>query len=331
MRYRFRAPAFLRSPMRTLPRHTRSCVVGFVCLMLLWVAPGGYGTEAPTLRSHYVAGVRDVPLNVVEAGDAALPCIVFIHGLGQSHLSWREQLRADALTSRFHLVAFDLRGHGNSGRPSLLSDYSDASTWGEDVARVVQATCHGTPLIVGWSYGTWVAIDYLALQPRPQIAGLVLIGGLGGLVPPTRQPSPRAAELIARIGPLASSGYLEDSLLKGRLTMQALAVRPIDAVWNEEMAATNALLPPFARSFIVRRSLDHTAMLAQLRAQTLVILGSEDPTQSPEGALKLKERAPNVDVHVYSGTGHLPFAEEPQRFNADLEQFASKAFSHQKL
>jgi pimeloyl-ACP methyl ester carboxylesterase len=191
----------------------------------------------------------------------------------------------------------------------------------------VQAACVGAPLVVGWSHGTWVAIDYLSVQRRPRIAGLVLVGGLGGLVPPTPRSSPRLAELLTRTATLAGSGYLEDSLLRGQLVMHALAVRPIDTAWNDEMAAANALLPPFARTYIQQRSLDHSAMLKRLSMRTLVVMGSEDPTQGTDAAFELQRRAPNVEVRLYPGTGHLPFAEQPEEFNVDLARFASEIFS----
>jgi len=43
-------------------------------------------------------------------GDPHNPEIVFIHGLGQSHLSWDRQVHSD-LAERFRIITYDLRGH----------------------------------------------------------------------------------------------------------------------------------------------------------------------------------------------------------------------------
>src|SRR5689334_5797729 len=56
-----------------------------------------------------------VELSVEETGRGDGPAIVFVHGLGFSHEVWRRQLDGE-LATRFHLVAYDLRGHGRSSR-----------------------------------------------------------------------------------------------------------------------------------------------------------------------------------------------------------------------
>ena len=56
-----------------------------------------------------------MPLSVVQTGNGNGSDILFIHGFSQSYLSWQMQLDSD-LAKDFHLTAFDLRGHGASGK-----------------------------------------------------------------------------------------------------------------------------------------------------------------------------------------------------------------------
>lgn len=63
-------------------------------------------------------------LAVRRYGDPTHQEILFIHGLGQSRLSWDLQINSD-LVDRFRLVTFDLRGHGDSDKPLATSAYSD--------------------------------------------------------------------------------------------------------------------------------------------------------------------------------------------------------------
>ena len=49
-------------------------------------------------------------------GNPTGPEIVFIHGFSQSHLSWIKQVTGE-LANDFHMVTYDLRGHGNSDKP----------------------------------------------------------------------------------------------------------------------------------------------------------------------------------------------------------------------
>jgi pimeloyl-ACP methyl ester carboxylesterase len=83
-----------------------------------------------------VPGAGGVPLNTVEAGDKTKPGILLIHGFGQSQNSFQAQLESVELTRDFHLVAFDLRGHGASGKPSEAKDYG-SEAWGGYVDAVI--------------------------------------------------------------------------------------------------------------------------------------------------------------------------------------------------
>ena len=63
-------------------------------------------------------------LLVAEVGDPAKPGILFIHGFAQSYLSFGRQFDSD-LAKTYHLVAFDLRGHGGSSKPDRADAYKD--------------------------------------------------------------------------------------------------------------------------------------------------------------------------------------------------------------
>jgi pimeloyl-ACP methyl ester carboxylesterase len=133
------------------------------------------------LIQRNVTTADGVRLNVVEAGNPSGPPIVFVHGISQSWLSWMAQLSDDGLRAKYRLIAFDLRGHGESegsnvaldseGKPMALladakfNDGNAASTsalWAGDLAAVISGLGLQAPLVVGWSYGGVVVADYIA-------------------------------------------------------------------------------------------------------------------------------------------------------------------------
>ena len=67
-----------------------------------------------------------------EWGNPNGPGIVFIHGFSQSSLSWMRQTNSD-LAKEFHIVTYDLRGHGNSDKPL------DAARFNSELAALVRA------------------------------------------------------------------------------------------------------------------------------------------------------------------------------------------------
>jgi pimeloyl-ACP methyl ester carboxylesterase len=131
------------------------------------------GPLAPRRASAHVEGVHLHWVEFGERGDKAP--VVLLHGLNDSHATWRRV--APALARDRLVLALDLPGHGLSGRP----DASYALAW---YARVVghwlAALGPDRVDVVGHSFGGGVA-QMLLLEHRPRLRRLVLAapGGLG--------------------------------------------------------------------------------------------------------------------------------------------------------
>lgn len=95
----------------------------------------------------------DVTLAASAFGDAADPPVLLVHGGGQTRHSWTGT--AHALAARgWYAVAYDQRGHGESGRPAD-KDYR-AVKFAEDLVQVATAARRAsgrTPVVVGASLG----------------------------------------------------------------------------------------------------------------------------------------------------------------------------------
>lgn len=271
-----------------------------------------------------VAGTDGVPLNVVTAGQAEHPAIVFVHGIGQSHYSFRKQLDSE-LAEDFFLVAFDLRGHGASGKPWTEDAYASA-VWAADVAAVIAATQAQQPVIVAWSYGTLVALDYVRRFGTSAIAGLNLTGALGALRP-FRMPAaddPEAAE-FARLRELQLSPNPRDQFAASQRMVRWLTAEPLPETEQQVMQSISLMLPVYARQAMVSRPLDNQDLLPVLKLPVLVALGAEDNAGIQEDAAELAAGLPNFSLSVYAGAGHSVFYEQPERFNAELRRFARHA------
>ena len=105
-------------------------------------------------------------------GNPTGPEILFIHGFSQSHLSWIKQVTNSDLAKEFHMVTYDLRGHGNSDKPFEPERYKTSKYWGDEVQAVMDATGLKRPVLVGWSYGGRVMADYLTTHGTAKLAGL---------------------------------------------------------------------------------------------------------------------------------------------------------------
>jgi pimeloyl-ACP methyl ester carboxylesterase len=299
-----------------------------VLLFSLLSALGGPGAGAADAELRYltVQGAGGVPLAVVTAGDPSAPPVLLIHGIGQSHYLFHRQFES-SLARDFFLVGFDLRGHGASGKPWEAADYQSADVWAGDVAAVLSAVGAERPLIVAWSFGTLVAMDYLRLAGPERIRGLLLTGALGALVPfRFDNNDSEAAETFAELRKLQFSASPADRLEAAARAADWLVAEPFGEEDRRVVLAETLRFPAYARKAIYGRQNDNADLLASLeRLPVHLALGALDNRMMIEDAQALDERFDELTVSIYDGAGHSVFYERPARFNAELRQLNARS------
>ena len=68
--------------------------------------------------SRVVIDIQEIAINVVYGGNG--PPILLLHGYPQTHVMWHKL--ASALADSYTVVAPDLRGYGDSGKPDATGD-----------------------------------------------------------------------------------------------------------------------------------------------------------------------------------------------------------------
>ena len=130
---------------------------------------------------HRTVPVDDCAVHYLRWGDPADPGLILVHG-GAAHAEWWSFL-APMLARRYHVVAPDLSGHGDSGRRAAYSE----TLWAEEVVAVAaDAGMTAPPVIVGHSMGGLVTVTTAALHPEA-LAGAILVDT------PVRAPDPETA------------------------------------------------------------------------------------------------------------------------------------------
>lgn len=111
---------------------------------------------AMTTRRVTGAGLS---LAVYEQGDSNAPTVVLVHGYPDTAAVWNPVARA--LASRYHVVAYDVRGAGASDDPRLTERYR-LPVLMDDLAAVIDAVSPDAPVhLVGHDWGSlqgWEAV-----------------------------------------------------------------------------------------------------------------------------------------------------------------------------
>lgn len=249
------------------------------------------------------------------------PLCLFLHGIGGSRGNWMEQIAACGGIMRS--AALDLRGYGGSalgpGR-STVEDYC------ADILRVRAALGAERLVLVGLSYGAWIATSFAMRHPE-LLAGLVLSGGCTGMseagaeereafrvsreVPldAGRTPADFAPDVVAVLaGPNASADARE-------LLRASMAAIP-SATYRDALACFTT--PPERFDF------------SRLAMPVLMMTGEHDRLAPPSEIRGVAERilasspAPDVRYETIADAGHVCNVEQPGAYNGILVEFLGR-------
>lgn len=164
--------------------------------------------------------VRDgVTLSVLCAGEPGRPTIVFVHGYPDTKAVWTPVLKR--LAADFHVVAYDVRGAGDSSAPRGPAAYGFAELAG-DFEAVCEAVAPGAAVhlvghdwggIQGWEFAT-------SARVARRLASFTSIAGpaLGHAVVASRGPL-RRGRLLTWLRRAGRSWYIVPLCLPGGPTL----------------------------------------------------------------------------------------------------------------
>lgn len=282
--------------------------------------------DAAVTQSFYVEGEGGVPLAVTVAGPPDAPAILFLHGIGMGAHSFKLQFESD-LAKHFRLVAFDLRGHGMSGKPWAETAYTDPAVWALDVKKVIEATGIKRPVVVAWSYGTLVAADYIRANGPDAISGLIMIGAMAGLAappPPATPPDPAILAELIRSRQLRNNPGFAAQKEAIAIVAPMLAAAPPPGGWLDDAAVLGMQVPSYAQVALRKHPFANGDLVEKFRdVPVMLAYGDADGGMPDTATAALKAALPTVNIRRFENAGHSLFAEQPEKFNKLLCAFAT--------
>ena len=265
-------------------------------------------------------------LNLVDWGENGddKPAIVFIHGFLQQARTW--DFTCLALRSRFRCISLDLRGHGDSGKPSD-PDYN-THYYMDDLRRFADHLRNQMNIqrfaLCGLSLGGQLSYVYASENPDT-VEAIVVVD----VAPETNRQARRGVnrfitglpregtfedlvEKVTRMSPLRTPEAVRGSLIR------ATRVYP-DGSW--EWKHDPRLLERHQASYT---SDDFWAALSGVTAPALFVLGRNSKLVSPDVVRRMVETVPGSSATYVPDAGHRVPGDNPLGFIRAVSPFLDR-------
>jgi non-heme chloroperoxidase len=258
------------------------------------------------------------------------PAIVLLHEWASSHRVWEPI--AHRLIDRFTIYRWDARGHHGHGDETLISRSSiSVERMADDLANLLDQFQLERPTVVGHSMGALTLWAYVARHGCGRLGRIGVIDqsphlvtdadwrlGIYGDWSEARDQAFVAAmraDFVTAVIELISFGLNErarqryetghPSIERLRTYLDMLDRAPLIEVWTTLSRA------------------DFRPVLPTITVPALLVYGSESNFYPPPTGPWVRNAIPRAELIVYEGSDHSPHIGQPDRFVADLLQFAA--------
>ncbi|MEL6285151.1 MAG: alpha/beta hydrolase [Pseudomonadota bacterium] len=285
----------------------------------------------PTTHSFRSQGLR---LRYADWGNTDAPPLILLHGGRDHSRSW--DWVAQALRDDWHILAPDLRGHGDSDW-AATGDYSPMANV-YDLAQLIHQKQLAPVTLVAHSYGGNIALRYTGIYPDT-VSKLVAIEGLGPSpkvikerygnpvdarlrdwidnrrTMSGRQPR-RYASLDEAYDRMKSVNHHLSDAQARHLTVHGISQNE-DGTYSWKFDNMFRVFPPFD---IPQADIHH--LWGRITCPTLLLYGADSWASNPAEDGRIAHFQ-DAAVEVYENAGHWLHHDQFDRFLSDLKAFLS--------
>ncbi|HCV00772.1 MAG TPA: alpha/beta hydrolase [Dehalococcoidia bacterium] len=213
---------------------------------------------------------------------------------------WQRQI--DAFSDRYRVIAWDMRGHGETDSPTDLAMYSEPETVA-DMNAILDASGVDKAVIGGLSLGGYMSLAFNLVHPERTRALMLFDTGPGFNNPQGRkgwnQFAIRRAEAFETDG-LAALGGSPEVKAAGHRSAEGLAKA--------------------ARGMLTQRDASVIQSLTSINKPTLVVTGADDRNFLAAHSY-MSETIPGAMHFMIDNAGHSANIDQPEAFNVAVEKF----------
>lgn len=248
--------------------------------------------------------------------------LLLLHGLADSALVWLNL--GEYLADKYHIVAPDMRGHGESGKPE--SGYSFEKTIA-DLEALIENLNWSSANILGHSWTGKLACIWARKNPEifksMILVDPVFIGKMPGLLKVTFPILYRTLETLKGMGPFNSFAEAETQAKElgkyggwsefQQMVFQESIEEKADGKWGSKFVVP-------ARNEIFEEVMGVPGLTEYIDVPTLFIQPEKGLNRSELQIKPYKKYLRNLNLQKISGN-HWAFLVEPEDFNQRIEEF----------
>ncbi len=254
----------------------------------------------------------------IDVGSQTATPIIFIHGFPFSHKMWNfPGGQIDALSATNRVVAYDIRGHGES---EVGSGHYSIELFVDDLFALMDHLNIPKAIICGLSMGGYIALRAVERNPE-RVLGLILCD--------TRSEADGNEAKIRRANGIKfiqtngmkfyAQDYVKIVFAHSSFESHSDAIKTIQSI-VERTAPTSiysTLLALAART-------DTTTNLPNIKCPTLILVGEKDNVTPVGASQAMKENISGSEMFVIPNAAHISNMENPVEFNKYLVEFVAK-------
>ena len=257
--------------------------------------------------------IDNLQINYYEGGPADAETIVMIHGFGANRDNWLRFARH--FTERYHVIALDLPGFGESSKAD--ANY-DVGSQAERLQAFLKALNIEKAHLIGNSMGGHIAALYAARHPE-QVLTLALLDNAGVT-------SPKKSEMFERIERGEPNPLVVRKAEDFDKLMNFVFVSPPplpDSLKRHFAEQSMANQEHYDRIFVQLREryIPLEPELPKISAPTLLLWGEQDRVLDVSSIEVMKPLLQKSSVVIMKDCGHAPMIERPEETAAHYQAF----------
>lgn len=259
--------------------------------------------------------INNLTVSYSDQGPADAPVIIFIHGFPLNKSMW--DMQAEALKDNYRVIAYDIRGHGNSD-PGIDEFFIELFV--NDLWQFMEKLGIEKAILCGLSLGGYIALNAVLKYPD-RFDSLILNDTQ--CIADTSEIKENRCLAITRIMNDGVEQYA-DEIIENLFAPESFARKKNEIIAVKEMiiSTPKQSLCNTLRALAERK--ETCDRLPEISIPVLIMVGKEDKITPIAAARQMHEKILNSTLKIIQHAGHLSNLENPPEFNFQLVKFLER-------